>query len=82
VDIAVELFAVSCACARARHLAEREGKPEALELADAYAKIARHRVRGLFRGLWSNEDRASYKMAQAAVAGRYSWLEQGVMPTQ
>ena len=81
VDIAVELFAVSCACARARHMAEHEGKPEALELADAYAKIARRRVQALFKGLWSNDDRSSYKLAQAAVAGRYAWLEQGVMPT-
>ena len=81
VDIAVELFAVSCAVSRARHLAEKKGHPEALELADAYAKLARHRVCESFKGLWHNEDRPNYKLAQAAVAGRYEWLEAGVMPT-
>ena len=82
VDIGVELFAVAAACARAKHLAEQEGKPEAVELADAYAKIARRRVHASFKGLWSNEDRDQYKLAQAVVAGRYAWLEDGVMPTK
>ncbi len=81
VDIGVELFAVSCACARARYLAEKKGQPEALELADAYARIARERVCNSFHGLWHNDDKHQYRLAQAAVAGRYAWLEEGVMPT-
>jgi alkylation response protein AidB-like acyl-CoA dehydrogenase len=82
VDIGVELFAVAAACSRAKHLAEKEGKPEAVELADAYAGIARRRVRASFKALWCNEDKAQYKLAQAVVAGRYAWLEEGVMPTR
>jgi len=81
VDIGVELFAVSCACARARHLAENEGKPEALELADGYAQVARARVRALFHGLWCNEDKRRYRLSKAVMEGRYAWLEQGVMPS-
>jgi hypothetical protein len=81
VDIGVELFAVSCACARARHLAEREGKPEAIELADAYARIARDRVYSLFCGIRWNSDKHNYKLSQAVMAGRYAWQEDGVMPT-
>jgi alkylation response protein AidB-like acyl-CoA dehydrogenase len=80
VDIGVELFAVACACSRARHLAEKEGKPEAMELADAYARLARRRVAALFKGLWSNDDRHGYRLSQAVVAGRYAWLEDGAMP--
>jgi alkylation response protein AidB-like acyl-CoA dehydrogenase len=82
VDIGVELFAVSCACSRARHLAEHEGKPEAIELADAYARIARRRVARLFHGLWSNDDRYHYRLSKAVMAGRYAWQEEGVMPTR
>jgi len=82
VDIGVELFAVSCACARARHLAEREGRPEALDLADEYARMARRKVRELFKGLWCNDDKRRYKFSQAVMEGRYAWLEDGVMPTR
>ncbi len=80
VDIVVELFAVACACARARSLAENEKKTEAIELADLYARMARVKVDRLFKGLWSNDDKHAYKLAQAVVAGRYAWLEEGVMP--
>ena len=82
VDIAVELFAVSCACSYARHLAEKEGKGEAMELADLYARHSRRKVRELFHGLWSNDDRHAYKLAQELVKGRYAWLEEGVMPVE
>jgi alkylation response protein AidB-like acyl-CoA dehydrogenase len=81
VDIGVELFAVSCACSRARHLAEKEGKPEAIELADAYARIARDRVYALFCGIRWNHDKHNYKLSQAVMKGRYAWQEDGVMPT-
>lgn len=81
VDIGTELFAVACACSRARHLAEREGKPEAMELADAYARIARRRVAARFKALWRNDDRHFYRLSKAVMDGRYAWQEEGVMPT-
>jgi alkylation response protein AidB-like acyl-CoA dehydrogenase len=81
VDIGVELFAVSCACARARHMAQEEGKPEALELADAFARMSRRKTCELFRGLWSNDDKKQYKLSKDVMAGRYAWLEHGVMPS-
>jgi hypothetical protein len=82
VDIGVELFASSAACAYARHLAEKEQTPSALELADHYCKLSRRKVAASFEGLWSNEDKAGYKLAQKAVAGDYAWLERGVMPSE
>jgi hypothetical protein len=81
VDIGVELFAVSCACARARHLAEHESKPEAVELADAFARMSRRKTRELFKGLWSNDDKDRYRFSKAVMQGRYAWLESGVMPS-
>jgi alkylation response protein AidB-like acyl-CoA dehydrogenase len=82
VDIGVELFATATACAYARHLAEKENQPSAIELADFYAKLSRRKVCRSFSGIWSNEDKAGTRLSKQVVAGRYAWLERGVMPTE
>ena len=82
VDIGVELFASSAACAYSRHLAEKEHKPEAMELADHYCKISRRKVARSFEGLWSNDDKDGYALSKRVVAGNYAWLESGVMPIE
>jgi alkylation response protein AidB-like acyl-CoA dehydrogenase len=82
VDIGVELFASSAVCAYARHLAEKEKKPEALELAHFYAGLSRQKVCRSFKGLWHNLDKAGYALSKQVMAGRYAWLEQGVMPSE
>jgi alkylation response protein AidB-like acyl-CoA dehydrogenase len=82
VDIGVELFASSAACAYARHLAEKEQQPSALELADHYCKMSRRKVCKSFEGLWSNDDLAGHALSKRVVEGAYSWLETGVMPVE
>jgi hypothetical protein len=82
VDIGVELFAASAACSYARHLAEKERQPTALELADHYCKLARRKVALSFEGLWANDDKDGYALSKRLVAGDYAWLEQGVMPVE
>lgn len=82
VDIGVEIFATSAACAYARHLAENEHQPSAIELAEFYAKLSRRKVRQNFKDLWCHDDEAGYKLSKQVVAGRYAWLESGVMPTE
>ncbi len=82
VDVGVELFAMACACSFARHLAEKEKKPQAVDLADQFCRQSRARVAASFRGLWRNEDRRNYALAQQLMAGNYSWLESGVMPIE
>jgi hypothetical protein len=82
VDIGVELFAASAACAYGRHLAEKERQPSALELADHYCKLARRKVALSFEGLWDNDDKDGYALSKRVVAGEYAWLEQGVMPVE
>lgn len=82
VDIGAELFAISAACVRARMLADED--PEvagvhAKELADTFCRGARRRVTRLFDELWHNDDAANYAVAQQVLAGRYLWVEQGVM---
>jgi len=80
VDIGAELFAMSAACVRARMLVEAgENGKEAEELADVFCKGARRRVEVLFHQLWHNDDTVNYGAAQDVLAGRYTWLEQGII---
>ena len=77
VDIGAELFAISAACVKAR--AERDARPEGIELADLFCQQARHRVERLFGELWDNTDSVDVKAAKRVTAGRYTFLEEGVI---
>jgi len=80
VDIGAELFAMASVIARARADTRRGNladKP--LVMADLFCRTARRRVKGLFRGLWRNDDRHGYNIAQQVVAGDHAWLEEGVL---
>jgi alkylation response protein AidB-like acyl-CoA dehydrogenase len=78
VDIGAELFAMSAACVKAK--AERDSRPEGVELADLFCRQARLRCEALFRDLWDNTDALDTTAAKRVVAGRYGWLEDGVVP--
>ena len=78
VDIGAELFAMSAACVRAR--AERTERPEGVELADLFCRQARVRVEALFDSLWRNTDAADVAATKKVLAGRYTSLEQGILP--
>ena len=54
-------------------------EPEALELADLFARQARRRADRLFGELWANDDAAQYKAAQKLLEGRYTWFEDDVL---
>ncbi|MBF9130858.1 acyl-CoA dehydrogenase family protein [Plantactinospora sp. S1510] len=77
VDIGAELFAMSAVCVRAH--AERETRPEGVELADLFCRQARVRIAALFRALWENTDSVDAAAAKRILAGRYAFLEQGVI---
>ncbi|MBL8841061.1 MAG: acyl-CoA dehydrogenase family protein [Planctomycetes bacterium] len=80
VDIGAELTAMAAACARARTIANGpERSSKAIDLASSFCRAARRRVDELFRQLGSNDDVASYQLAQSIVAGDHAWLEQGVL---
>ena len=81
VDIGAELFALSAACVYAQTIAREhpERAEQAAELADLFCRQARLRIDRLFTDLWSNEDDAGYSLAQKTLAGRYVWLEEGVI---
>ncbi|MFC6021788.1 acyl-CoA dehydrogenase family protein [Plantactinospora solaniradicis] len=77
VDIGAELFAMSAVCVRAH--AERQTRPEGVELADLFCRQARVRIAALFRALWENTDSVDVSAAKRILAGRYAFLEQGVI---
>jgi alkylation response protein AidB-like acyl-CoA dehydrogenase len=78
VDVVNELFAMSASVARAHELA-KSGDPSAEsagELADAFCRQSRRRVRELFRALWGNDDAQRYELAQRVLAGDHVWMEE------
>src|SRR5262249_36868995 len=83
VDIGAELFAISAVCVRAQMDAEADAGTEraatARELANVFCVQARLRAEQLFHQLWSNADGTESKLAKHVLAGRYAWLEQGII---
>ena len=77
VDIGAELFAMAAVCVRAR--TEQEIHPEGLELADLFCRQARLRADALFAALWENTDSVDVRAAKRILAGRYAFLEEGVV---
>ena len=83
VDIGAELFAMSAACVRAQlDATDTSGTGRAAvasELADLFCAQARMRAEELFGQLWSNTDAVDSALARRVLAGRYSWLEEGII---
>jgi alkylation response protein AidB-like acyl-CoA dehydrogenase len=78
VDIGAELFAMSAACSRAQMLA-KQGRKEAVALADVFCIEARERIRVHFDQLFGPDDPALYKVAMEVLRGEHAWLEQGIV---
>jgi len=81
VDIGAELFAISATCARAQFDASSgtERGLVAAELAKVFCAQARQRAEQLFSQLWSNTDAMDPALARHVLAGRYTWLEDGIL---
>jgi alkylation response protein AidB-like acyl-CoA dehydrogenase len=81
VDIAMELFAMSCAIKRARAMAEQKHveAEQGGELAELFCAMARRKVNSLFHDLWFNEDAYQYNAAMAVLDGHHTWLEEGII---
>ncbi|MFD0784186.1 acyl-CoA dehydrogenase family protein [Micromonospora azadirachtae] len=77
VDIGAELFAMAAVCVRAH--AERDTRPENLELADLFCRQARVRIDALLTALWENTDSVDVAAAKRILEGRYADLESGVI---
>ena len=82
VDICAELFAISSTVVYAKTIeSEQPGEraQAAAELADLFCIQSRRRVEVLFEALWHNDDDENYKGAQRLLAGRYAWVEEGIV---
>jgi alkylation response protein AidB-like acyl-CoA dehydrogenase len=81
VDIGAELFAISATCVRAQFDATSgtERGPVSFELAKVFCAQARQRAEELFAQLWSNTDTKDSALARHVLAGRYTWLEEGII---
>ena len=79
VDIGCDLFVMTACCVRALKIAaEQPGDRSAFEVADAACRLARRRIDARFRQVFRNDDTQVYRVAQRAMADRYSWIEQGI----
>jgi len=78
VDIGAELYAMAAACVRAQALA-RQGRPEALDVAEVFCRGARSRIAALFADLFGRNDVAVYKLASDVLKGKHAWLEDGII---
>ena len=84
VDIGAELFAMTAVCARAQALrggagAAGDGAGDPTAVADLFCRQARRRVEALFDRVFSNDDVATYSMAQRVLDGQQLWLESGLV---
>jgi hypothetical protein len=78
LDIGAELYAIAATCSRAQMLA-KQGRREAIALADAFCIEARQRIAQHFRMLFGRHDPALYKVAMQVLGGQHAWLEQGIV---
>ena len=83
VDIAAELFAMTCACVRAQMLVQDNAAESAgaIDLADLFCRGSRRRVERLFHDLMHNDDAHNYETAQRVLDGEFLWAEAGIIDT-
>ncbi len=80
VDIGVEAFAMTSACARAEMLVKNNPADRSpIELADFFCRQARARIGDSFRKIWRNHDREAYGIAKDVLDGKFDWLEEGII---
>jgi alkylation response protein AidB-like acyl-CoA dehydrogenase len=80
VDVGAELFAMAAVCSRAlRDTGKGVGGGTAMELADTFCMAARRRAEAHFAAIGGNDDVSNYDTAKGVLAGRYQWLEGGVI---
>ncbi len=80
VDVGTELFVMAAVCSRAMRLSREDaGDPTAVQLADAFCRQARRRIRDSLSGVFDNDDVLNYSVACQALAGAFEWMEAGVV---
>jgi alkylation response protein AidB-like acyl-CoA dehydrogenase/CBS domain-containing protein len=81
VDVAIDLFVMTAAVLHARRL-EEAGAPaarDAFQLARLFCRTTRRAIAQRFRAMWHNDDALRYEAGRALLAGRFEWLEEGIV---
>ena len=81
VDIVMELFVMTATLSRAKRFSDDDhpDAKRAIDLADLHSRVARRRIKRLFRDLWANEDARKNKVAAAVLKGDFDWVRVGAM---
>lgn len=83
MEIGTDLFAISAACAYAKHLVQKHPQDESPhQLADYFCRLATRRIEKNFHRLSNNEDAAASRLAHDALEARFQWLEDGIIPLE
>ncbi len=78
VDVGAELLVMTAVVVRARMLEEDGAEAGGvLDVADAYCRMARRRIRDRFRALFRNDDARTNALARRYLDGDLEWLEKG-----
>ena len=81
VDVGAEIFAIAATCSYAVRESNRMGGDQGpIILAKLFCRQARRRAEAAFDAITSNDDSFTYGVAQDVLAGRYAWLEEGIVP--
>lgn len=82
VDMGTEIFAMSATISRAQMLYSKNRSDRTpLELADAFCKRSRRRIRLLHSAVYCNDDYSEYQLAKKFLHGEFRWLEEGIIST-
>ena len=80
VNVGTDLFAMSATISRAISMVAKNPSDQGpVELADLFCRQARKRIAKQFNGLFVNDDKFTYKIAQNTLAEKYAWLEEGII---
>ncbi len=80
VEIGAEVFVMVATCIRAKTLTDaRPTDRSPYTLADVFCLQSRERIEDRFRRLFRNSDASTYSVAQEAMKGTFSWVEEGVV---
>jgi alkylation response protein AidB-like acyl-CoA dehydrogenase len=83
VEIGAELFAISATISRAQAMVRKNPADRSpIDLADAFARNSRRRIEDRFAALFDNDDVINYAVAQQTTAGKYAWVESGMVREQ
>jgi len=76
VDIGTDLFAMAASISYATMLArKKDGRQNAVDLADVFCREARMRIEETFDVLFDNHDVKAYRMTMNFLDGAYQWFE-------